>query len=42
MWYIGTIKMLIETNNWDVETYKNKSENLFFLYFIGKLLISFF
>ena len=30
--YIGTSKVLIETNNWDVETYKNKfvlSETIF-------------
>ena len=26
--YIGTIKMQIGTNNWDVETYRNKLENI--------------
>ena len=28
--YIGTIEMPIGTNNWDVETYRNKLEKLGF------------
>ena len=41
IWYIGTIEMPIWTNNWEVETYRNKLEKLGFSWSLGSSHILF-
>ena len=38
---MGTIKMSIGTNNWDVETYRNKLENIILIWTVCSLLMIF-